>query len=232
MSNILTDIMGFFKRKKYETDPKDHDVLVIGVHDKPDMTGIASPIPPKDARLITVKDLRDPCERSNWPREASEAGVFLGKTIIPAEDPTQESSCYYAFRRLKSLNLNLTIEENGSYVEFDTTAEENKAQNVGSGQGIYKDKTGETLNFRSLTSSDSSISITQSEDGNEVDFVCNNQGDSGISCEDLSQVVMASTDFTKFKENLVAFCQQQAASSANAIKDLKEKLKAESELQD
>ena len=57
MSNILTDIMGFFKRKKYETDPKDHDVLVIGVHDKPDMTGIASPKPPKDARLITVKIL-------------------------------------------------------------------------------------------------------------------------------------------------------------------------------
>ena len=230
MSNILTDIMGFFKRKKYETDPKDHDVLVIGVHDKPDMTGIASPIPPKDARLITVKDLRDPCERSNWPREASEAGVFLGKTIIPAEDPTQESSCYYAFRRLKSLNLNLTIEENGSYVEFDTTAEENQADNVGLGQGIFKDKTGEVLNFRSLKSSDSSISITQSEDGNELDFICNNQGGSGISCNDLVTVLNLATTFAQFKELMIAFCLQQTASNGSAIPT--KKTKTGSELED
>ena len=230
MSNILTDIMGFFKRKKYETDPKDHDVLVIGVHDKPDMTGIASPIPPKDARLITVKDLRDPCERSNWPREASEAGVFLGKTIIPAEDPTQESSCYYAFRRLKSLNLNLTIEENGSYVEFDTTAEENQADNVGLGQGIFKDKTGEVLNFRSLKSSDSSISITQSEDGNELDFICNNQGGSGISCNDLVTVLNLATTFAQFKELMIAFCLQQVASNEGGIAT--KKTKTGSELED
>lgn len=184
MSNILTDIMGFLKRKKYETDPKDHDVLVIGVHDKPDMTGIASPIPPKDARLITVKDLRDPCERVNWPLEGSEAGVFLGKEIIPAEDPTQESSCYYAFRRLKSLNLNLTIVENGPHVEFDTTAEENQAENVGTGQGIFKDKTGEILNFRTLTSSNGSVTITESEDGNEIDLAAGDSGGAGTGTTD------------------------------------------------
>ena len=201
MSNILTDIMGFLKRKKYETDPKDHDVLVIGVHDKPDMTGIASPIPPKDARLITVKDLRDPCERVNWPLEGSEAGVFLGKEIIPAEDPTQESSCYYAFRRLKSLNLNLTIVENGDFVEFDTTAEENQANNVGTGQGIFKDKTGEVLNFRTLTSSDDSISITESEDGNEIDLTSDS-----ISCADLLSILGSSETFDQFKALLSKFC--------------------------
>jgi len=210
MSNILTDIMGFFKRKKFVTRPEDNDVVVVGVHEAANVTGIASPIPIKDAKLCTIADLRDPCERANWPLLSSEAGIFLGKEIIEPEDPTQEPTCYYAFRRLKSLNLNLTIVENGDFVEFDTTAEENQALNVGTGQGIYKDKTGEILNFRSLTSNDASISITQSEDGNEIDFVCNNQGGSGISCEDLLQVVMASTDFTKFKENLTTFCQQQA----------------------
>lgn len=208
MSNILTDIMGFIKRKKF-VKPKDHDVVVLGVHEPADITGIAGPVPIKDARLCTVSDLRDPCERVNWPLQGSEAGVFLGKEIIPAEDPTQEPSCYYAFRRLKSLNLNLTIVENGPYVEFDTTAEENKAENVGSGQGIYKDKTGETLNFRSLTSSDSSISITESEDGNEIDFVCNNQGGSGISCDDLVSILNQASTFAQFKELMIGFCQQQ-----------------------
>ena len=211
MSNVLTDIMGFFKRKKFVRRPKDNDVVIVGVHEPADITGVASPVPIKDARLCTIADLRDPCQRSNWPREASEAGVFLGKVIIPdEEDPTQEPTCYYAFRRLKSLNLNLTVVENGSYIEFDTTAEENKAENVGSGQGVYKDKTGETLNFRSLTSNDASISITQSEDGNEIDFVCNNQGGGGLTCDDLIGVLNQSSNFAQFKENMVSFCQQQA----------------------
>tara|TARA_B100001778_G_C18601782_1_gene637595 strand:- start:104 stop:763 length:660 start_codon:yes stop_codon:yes gene_type:complete len=211
MSNILTDIMGFFKRKKFVTRPEDNDVVVIGVHEPADVTGVASPIPIKDAKLCTVADLRDPCERSNWPIEALEAGVFLGKEIIEPEDPTQEPTCYYAFRRLKSLNLNLTIVENGDFVEFDTTAEENNADNVGLGEGIYKDKTGEILNFRSLKSSDDSISITQSEDGNEIDFICNNEGGSGITCEEMVSVLSASSSFAQFKENYIALCNKLGA---------------------
>ena len=203
MSNILTDIMGFFKRKKFLTRPEDNDVVVVGVHESPNMTGVASPVPIKDAKLCTIADLRDPCERANWPLKGIEAGVFLGKEIIPAEDPTQESSCYYAFRRLKSLNLNLTIVENGDFVEFDTTAEENQANNVGTGQGIFKDKTGEVLNFRSLTSSDDSISITQSEDGNEIDLTC---ASDSISCVDLLSVLGSSENFDQFKALLSKFC--------------------------
>lgn len=237
MSNILTDIMGFLKRKKFVTRPEDNDVVVVGVHESANVTGIASPIPIKDAKLCTIADLRDPCERANWPLLSSEPGVFLGKEIIESEDPTQEPTCYYAFRRLKSLNLNLTIVENGDFVEFDTTAEENKAENVGDGQGIYKDKTGETLNFRSLTSSDDSISITQSEDGNEIDFVCNSQGGGGLTCEDLIGVLNQSNSFAQFKENMVSFCQQQASlnngeEDSDAIKALKEKLKEQSGLED
>ena len=201
MSNILTDIMGFFKRKKFVTRPEDNDVVVVGVHESANVTGIASPIPIKDAKLCTVADLRDPCERTNWPLLSSEAGVFLGKEIIEPEDPTQEPTCYYAFRRLKSISLNLTIVENGDFVEFDTTAEENQALNVGTGEGIYKDKTGEILNFRSLTSSDDSISIARSEDGNEIDFTCNNTGGSGITCEQMLSVLSASSSFSQFKEN-------------------------------
>ena len=123
----------------------------------------------KDVKLIQVKDLlTDACELENLPLDGTEAGVFYGEV----NDPDDLSVCYNGFRRLKSLSLNLTIEENGEYIEFDTTAEETNAENVGSGQGIFKDKTGETLNFRSLTSSDSTITITQSADGNEIDLKC------------------------------------------------------------
>ena len=183
MSNILTDIMGFFKRKKFVTRPEDNDVVVVGVHEPADVTGVASPIPIKDARLCTVADLRDPCERVNWPLLGSEAGVFLGKEVIEAEDPTQEPTCYYAFRRLKSLNLNLTIVENGDFVEFDTTAEENQAINIETADvesemqvGLFKDKLGEALRFRSLYCSDSTISVTLSSDENGIDLTANVDG--------------------------------------------------------
>ena len=159
----LRDILGYFTRNKFLKEADPEDVLIIGVHTEPDMTGVPAPVPVKDAKLIKIKDLdikSTPCENVNV---GSGAGVFAKQSTDP---------CVNEFRSLKSINLNLSIEQQGNEIEFDTTAEENKAQNVGSGQGIYKDKTGETLNFRSLTSSDSSISITQSEDGNEIDFKC------------------------------------------------------------
>ena len=46
MSNILTDIMGFFKRKKFVKRPKDNDVVVIGVHESPNITGVATSLTP------------------------------------------------------------------------------------------------------------------------------------------------------------------------------------------
>ena len=57
MSGILTDVLGFFKRDKFvETNTPD-DVLILGIHEKPDMLGVASPVPYKDIKLIKVKDL-------------------------------------------------------------------------------------------------------------------------------------------------------------------------------
>lgn len=176
MSNILTDILGFFKRKKFVDQAKDDDVVVLGIHEQPKMLGVASPIPYKDARLIKVVDLmRDPCEIVNWPLNGTEPGVFLGKEI----DPNDPGTCYYAFRRLRSISLNLSITQNGDFLEFDTLGEPNKAENVITtdveelGQiGLFKDKLGETLRFRSIYSSDGSIALQLSADENAVDFTC------------------------------------------------------------
>ena len=176
MSNILTDILGFFKRKKFVDRAKDDDVVVLGIHEQPKMLGVASPIPYKDARLIKVVDLmRDPCEIVNWPLDGTDPGVFLGKEI----DPNDPSTCYYAFRRLRSISLNLSITENGDFLEFDTLGEPNKAENVITtdvgqvGQiGLFKDKLGETLRFRSIYSSDGSIALQLSTDENAVDIRC------------------------------------------------------------
>ena len=44
MSNILTDILGFFKRRKFVEEAKDDDVIILGVNESPDMLGIASPV--------------------------------------------------------------------------------------------------------------------------------------------------------------------------------------------
>ncbi len=153
---ILTDILSLFKRKRIVNQAKGNDLLVLGVHEEPKMTGIASPVPYKDVRLIRVGDLlKPPCENANFPLTAEEAGVYLGEV----QDPENPDICYYAFRRLKSLSLNLTITENGDYVEFDTTAEPNQAANVGTGAEVWKDKLGEVLRFRTIKSPDNSISV-------------------------------------------------------------------------
>ena len=126
---ILTDILSLLKRKKFVKNAKSKDVLVLGIHEEPEITGVASPVPYKDVKLIQVKDLlTDACELENLPLDGTEAGVFYGEV----NDPDDLSVCYNGFRRLKSLSLNLTIEENGEYIEFDTTAEETNAENVGS----------------------------------------------------------------------------------------------------
>jgi len=191
----LRDILGYFTRGKFLKEADPEDVLIIGVHTEPDMTGVPGPVPVKDAKLIKIKDLNiesTPCENINV---GTGAGVFAKQSTDP---------CVNEFRSLKSINLNLSIEQQGNEIEFDTTAEENQADNVGLGSRVFKDKTGEVLNFRSLTSTDGSIFINESKDGNEINFSCTTVP--GISCTDLLSVLNASTDFTKFKENLAAFC--------------------------
>jgi len=174
MSNILTDILGFFKRRKFVDKNKPDDVLILGINEEPDMLGVASPVPYKDVKLIKVKDLEVQaveCERIN-----------LGSTGLPLPDPTpsnvagvfkdvttdSEGDCFTNFRSLKSVSLNLSVTENTNDIEISTLGEPNTASNVGSGAGLFKDKLGEVLRFKSLSSSDGSISISEGAD--EIDI--------------------------------------------------------------
>tara|TARA_R110001632_G_scaffold20711_3_gene61642 strand:+ start:817 stop:1737 length:921 start_codon:yes stop_codon:yes gene_type:complete len=115
---ILTDILSLFKRNQFVEKVNDYDAIVVGVNEAPQLTGIASPIPYKNVKLIRIKDfvnLASP-QIINIPADASEAGCYSGETTDPITEEVTNN-----FRRLKSLSLDLTIEENGDYIEFNTT---------------------------------------------------------------------------------------------------------------
>ncbi len=168
MSNILTDILGFFKRRKFVEQAKDSDVLILGVNESPDMLGIASPVPYKDVKLITVKSLLGSNLDVLYQNIGSGSEVYAGQSTVGDQK-------YENFRSLKSVSLNLTINQTASEIQFNTTAEPNTAANVGSGAELYKNKVGETLNFRSIISSDASVGITQST--NEIDLTVSGSGE-------------------------------------------------------
>lgn len=168
MSNILTDILGFFKRRKFVKEAKDDDVIILGVNESPDMLGIASPVPYKDARLIKVKDLIKSNTGFLYQNLGTGEGIYAGASTV-------ENQTYQTFKSLRSLSLNLTVNSTTSEIQFNTTAEPNTAANVGSGVELYKNKVGETLNFRSLISSDGSVGITQST--NEIDLTASGSGE-------------------------------------------------------
>jgi len=159
--NILTDILSLFKRKKFRNHVKPDDVLVIGISEEPDIEGIASPVPYKDVKLVKYKDFlaSAECENVNIPLGDPSAGVFKDTTTDPIT-----GDCFDNFRKLKSLSLNLTITENGDFVEFDNLAEANTASNIGTGAGCFKQKTGEDFEFKSLTSVDGTVTITDNAD--------------------------------------------------------------------
>ena len=117
--NILTDVLSLLKRKKYIETAKPEDVLVLGIHEEPEILGIASPIPYKDVKLIKVKDLTAVnCTYVNVPAASTgHAGVFKDVTNVNDE-------CFVNLRRLKSLSLDLTIVENGDFIEFDLTIDD------------------------------------------------------------------------------------------------------------
>tara|TARA_R100000935_G_scaffold11352_2_gene22856 strand:- start:1514 stop:2587 length:1074 start_codon:yes stop_codon:yes gene_type:complete len=161
--NILTDILSLFRRKKFVKAALPNDVIVLGLNEEPDMTGVASPIPYKSVRLIKVKDFKiaaEHCDHVNVPTvPGANTGAVYQKTAVDKET----EKCTVSFRTLKSLSTNLTIgpSSDNDYVEFTTTGEPNTAANVGSGKGVWKDKVGETLNFKSLVEG-SGITIAES----------------------------------------------------------------------
>ena len=55
--NILTDILSLIRRGVFVKTASPNDVIVLGVNEQPDMTGVASPIPYRSVKLIRIKDL-------------------------------------------------------------------------------------------------------------------------------------------------------------------------------
>ncbi|MDB4438625.1 hypothetical protein N9176_00090 [bacterium] len=163
--NILTDILSLIKRGKFTDVASNDDVIVLGMwNEKPEMTGVASPIPYKSVKLIKVRDLAksENCDYTNVPAipAGGTVGIYKGNVI----DPTTKK-CTVSFRSLKSLSSNLTlaVSANDNYIEITTEGEPNLAANVGTGAGIWKNKIGETLNFKSLKAGNN-ISFAETAD--------------------------------------------------------------------
>mgnify|MGYP003671299106 FL=1 len=165
--NILTDVLSLWRRGVYAKKAELNDVLVLGVSEEPDMTGVASPIPYKSVKLIKVKDLKvaaEGCDQANSPATpAAGTGQVYQKTDVDAKTET----CTVYFRSLKSMSSNLTLATSADddYIEITTEGEPNTAANVGTGAGLWKNKVGETLNFKSLKPG-SNISFTEAS--NEI----------------------------------------------------------------
>ena len=174
--NILTDVLSLIRRGIFAESALPDDVLVLGVNEEPDMLGIASPIPYKSVKVIKVKDLKvvgEPCTYVNSPTTPiAGSGQVYRKTEIDAIT----NACTVYFRSLKSMSTNLTFATSAddTYIEMTTTGEPNLAANVGTGIGVWKDKVGETLNFKSLVSADNSVIIT--ETANEINLASTGTG--------------------------------------------------------
>ena len=159
--NILTDVLSLIRRSVYAKKAGLDDVLIIGTHEQPEMTGVASPIPYKSVKVIKVRDFKiaaEHCSYANAPAVPTTKGQIYQKTVVDPE--TDECTVY--FRSLKSLssNLSIAISADNDYVELATTGEPNTAESLGSAQAIYVGKVGETLQFKSLSAS--GIELTSS----------------------------------------------------------------------
>ena len=164
--NILTDILSLIRQGKFSKVAEKDDVLVRGKwNETPDMTGVASPIPYKAVKLIKISDFKiegKGCTNENTPLVAKgDTATVYQKTV---NDP-DTGECTVYFRTLKSLSSNLTLNlsSDDDYVEITTEGEPNTAANVGTGAGLWKNKVGETLNFKSLKPG-SNISFTEAAD--------------------------------------------------------------------
>jgi uncharacterized glyoxalase superfamily protein PhnB len=162
--NILTDVLSLIRRSVYAKKAGLDDVLIIGTHEQPEMTGVASPIPYKSVKVIKVRDFKiaaEHCSYANAPAVPTTKGQIYQKTVVDPE--TDECTVY--FRSLKSLssNLSIAISADNDYVELATTGEPNTAESLGSAQAIYVGKVGETLQFKSLNASGIELTSTATE---------------------------------------------------------------------
>lgn len=159
--NILTDILSLFKRKQIVEELTTEDLIVVGRHEKPDMLGVASPIPYKSVKLVKAKDLKVtslPCEYANLDNGTKlvrKAGVYINTTSNP---------CTINLRSISVTGNNIDLVQNNNEIEISTTGEPNTGVNVGGAKEIYKDKLGETLRFRTITADDGTIGVTEYKD--------------------------------------------------------------------
>lgn len=141
MSGILTDVLGFFKRDKFvETNTPD-DVLILGIHEKPDMLGVASPVPYKDIKLIKVKDL----VTNGTPTPVTTCSV---DTLTELADVDNCNNVYVIsdnITYLKSNLLNTDVVDDGLNVIHSNTSD----------YSWVRDSTSTVLNIRDLIESDS-----------------------------------------------------------------------------
>tara|TARA_R110000787_G_scaffold129776_3_gene241660 strand:- start:2899 stop:4263 length:1365 start_codon:yes stop_codon:yes gene_type:complete len=184
--NILTDVLSLIRRGIFSKTADPDDVLVLGKwNETPEMTGVASPIPYKSIKVIRIKDFKvaaEHCAHSNSPAiPTAGTGQFYQKTDVDAT--TQKCTVY--FRSLKSMSSNLTLATSAddNYVEITTEGEPNLAANVGSGFQWYKNKIGETLNFRSIVQG---AGVTVAQSTNEITI--SNSGASSLTTNGTSGV--------------------------------------------
>ena len=130
--NILTDILSLIRRGVYTKTAGLDDVLVLGVNEEPDMTGVASPIPYKSVKVIKVRDFKvaaEHCDHANSPAiPPAGTGQVYQKTVVDVT--TQKCTVYY--RSLKSMsgsNLTLATSADDDYIEITTEGEPNLAAN-------------------------------------------------------------------------------------------------------
>ena len=166
--NILTDVLSLIRRGVYAEKADPNDVLVLGKYnEQPEMTGVASPIPYKSVKVLRIKDLKvaaESCAHANSPANPP-AGT--GQVYQKTETDKLNDTCTIYFRSLKSMSSNLTLATSAddNYIEITTEGEPNLAANVGGGSNVWKNKVGETLNFRSIVQGNN---ITVAQSTNEI----------------------------------------------------------------
>ena len=106
--NILTDVLSLIRRGIFASKAGPDDVLVLGVNEEPEMTGIASPVPYKSIKVIKVKDLKiasEQCDYINVPiKPASNSCGVYQKTEIDKET----EKCTVSFRSIKGVGNNIS----------------------------------------------------------------------------------------------------------------------------
>ena len=96
--NILTDVLSLIRRGIFADKAGPNDVLVLGVNEEPEMTGVASPIPYKSIKVIKVKDFKvaaENCDYVNSPATFRPAGLgdVYQKTVI--DEVTERCTVFF-----------------------------------------------------------------------------------------------------------------------------------------